>query len=140
MTVAIAAPQVCARCLDPLPDDAPPGLLTCREYADWVARTKGDQLTADRADALQLFWLMCGLDEALREGGKRFGRMRDTGGTGSYPKPTALSNKGRVAGPASGSDVRSRSFPHPLRLVARGGWHPHVTNSVFRPGHPSLDR
>ncbi len=51
-----------------MPDDAPPELRTCREYADWVARTEGDQLTADRADALQLFRLMCGMDEALREG------------------------------------------------------------------------
>ncbi len=61
-------PPVCARCHDPLPDEAPPQARTCREYATWRARTAGDTLTAAEADALMLFHLWCGLDESLREG------------------------------------------------------------------------
>jgi hypothetical protein len=61
-------PPVCTRCHDPLPDDSPATLQTCREYADRRARQAGDLLPADAADLLMLMWLWCGLDEALREG------------------------------------------------------------------------
>jgi hypothetical protein len=67
-TAPLNPPPVCQRCRDTLPTDAPPGLRTCREYADWRARQAGDTLTAAEADALMLFRLWCGLDEALREG------------------------------------------------------------------------
>ena len=60
-------PPVCTRCRDRLPDDAPPEARTCREYATWRARQAGDALTAAEADALMLFRLWCGLDEAFRE-------------------------------------------------------------------------
>jgi hypothetical protein len=51
-----------------LPADAPPQARTCRDYADWPARQGGDTLSAAEADALLLFRLWCGLDEALGEG------------------------------------------------------------------------
>jgi hypothetical protein len=58
----------CDRCHDPLPDDAPPSLHTCRDYAHWRARAAGDTLTAAEADALMMLRVWCALDEALREG------------------------------------------------------------------------
>jgi hypothetical protein len=64
----MTTPPLCERCLDPLPADPPPGLRTCREYADWRAREAGDMLTAAKASALALHRLWCGLDEALLEG------------------------------------------------------------------------
>jgi hypothetical protein len=64
----MTTPPVGERCLDPLPDDAPPMLRTCREYADWRAKQAGDMLPADEANLLLLFRLWCGLDEALRQG------------------------------------------------------------------------
>jgi len=44
----------CRHCGDPLPDDAPPSVTSCRSYADWYARQAGDMLLADVADALTL--------------------------------------------------------------------------------------
>jgi hypothetical protein len=58
----------CQHCQDDLPDDTPPAVQTCRQYADWYARTEGDMLTQERAGALMLFREMCGLAEALEEG------------------------------------------------------------------------
>jgi hypothetical protein len=61
-------PSVCARCRERLPDDALPQVRTCRDYSHWRARQAGDTRTTAEADALMLFRLWCGLDEALWEG------------------------------------------------------------------------
>lgn len=50
--IATAVRPTCDRCHDDLPDDAPPDVRTCRQYADRRARTAGDMLPADQADAL----------------------------------------------------------------------------------------
>jgi hypothetical protein len=39
----------CRHCDDPLPDDAPPAVTSCRSYANWKARQRGDMLQADDA-------------------------------------------------------------------------------------------
>jgi hypothetical protein len=39
----------CRHCHDYLPADCPQGLTSCRAYADWRARSKGDLLPGDEA-------------------------------------------------------------------------------------------
>ncbi len=61
-------PRICERCHDPLPADAPPEVRTCKEWADHIARTEGDMLSQERAEAMVLFCGLCGLSEAMRQG------------------------------------------------------------------------
>jgi hypothetical protein len=58
----------CRHCGDDLPGDAPPGLTSCRQYADWRARTAGDTLAEDVAHRLMLLAHYCALSVALRDG------------------------------------------------------------------------
>ena len=57
----------CTRCDEPLPDDSPLHVLTCRAYAVWRARIAGSALSAAEADALTLLALVCELAQ-LRVG------------------------------------------------------------------------
>lgn len=49
----------CRHCGDELPKDCPPEVTSCRGYADWEARTRGDMLPAWRARDLMLFRWCC---------------------------------------------------------------------------------
>ena len=51
----------CTHCGEPLPDDSPPHVLTCRAYAAWRSRVAGSALSAAEADALTLLALVCEL-------------------------------------------------------------------------------
>jgi hypothetical protein len=69
-------PPRCTVCGDTLPDGRFHGATTCREYADALARRRGDTLDdATHAD-LMLLRLWCQLFAALRDGGRR-SRSRD---------------------------------------------------------------
>ncbi len=59
---------VCRHCGDTLPDDSPPDLTSCRAYADWQAKRRGDMLSEDEAGALTLLAFYCALDVAIRDG------------------------------------------------------------------------
>jgi hypothetical protein len=63
----VTTPPVCERWLDPLSDDAPAVLRTCRRHADWRAKEAGDMLLSEEADVLLLLRLWCAPDEALRQ-------------------------------------------------------------------------
>ncbi len=58
----------CRHCNDPLPDDAPPEATSCKQYARWRARQRGDMLPEDECDDLTLLGGLCALLVALREG------------------------------------------------------------------------
>jgi hypothetical protein len=58
----------CRHCGDELPRDCPPGVTSCRGYADWRARQKGDLLPTEEADALLLLAGLCEPDVAVRDG------------------------------------------------------------------------
>jgi len=58
----------CRHCGGPLPSDCPPDVTLCRGYADWCARRRGDMLTEAEARVLRLFWVLCELDVATRDG------------------------------------------------------------------------
>ena len=51
-----------------LPDDCPADVTSCRAYAEWKAKQKGDMLTADEAAMLGLFAGLYELDVACRDG------------------------------------------------------------------------
>jgi hypothetical protein len=58
----------CRHCGDDLPEDCPATVTSCKSYADWRARQRGDMLPADEADALALYAGLCAFDVALRDG------------------------------------------------------------------------
>jgi hypothetical protein len=60
--------MLCRHCGDELPVDCPASVTSCRAYADWRARERGDMLPADEADSLMLFAGLCSLGVALRDG------------------------------------------------------------------------
>ena len=55
----------CSRCGDDLPTDAPPSVRTCRDYADMIARARGDMLDEEMFQSLMLMRLFCALDYAI---------------------------------------------------------------------------
>jgi hypothetical protein len=58
----------CRHCHDDLPADCPPDLTSCRAYADWRSRSKGDLLPGDEADDLMLYAGLCALSVMFRDG------------------------------------------------------------------------
>jgi hypothetical protein len=58
----------CRHCGDDLPGDAPPGVTSCKGYADWRDREAGDMLPADEADALTLLAFYCAFTVSIRDG------------------------------------------------------------------------
>jgi hypothetical protein len=58
----------CRHCGDDLPRDAPPGLASCKQYADWRARQAGDRLGEGVVDDLALLAHYCALAVALSNG------------------------------------------------------------------------
>jgi hypothetical protein len=58
----------CRHCDDELPSDVPPHVISCKGYADWRARLKGDMLPADEADDLTLYGGLGALAVALGDG------------------------------------------------------------------------
>jgi hypothetical protein len=60
--------MLCRHCGDELPVDCPITVTSCRSYADWRTRERGDLLPAEEADALTLFATLCPLGVALRDG------------------------------------------------------------------------
>jgi hypothetical protein len=58
----------CRHCLDDLPADAPPHVTSCRQYADWRARRRGDLLGPAEADDLTQCAGLCALYVSLRDG------------------------------------------------------------------------
>lgn len=58
----------CRHCEDELPDDCPLDVTSCRSYSNWKARQLGDILTEDEARDLTLFWGLCAMDVAIRDG------------------------------------------------------------------------
>jgi hypothetical protein len=44
----------CRHCGDVLPEDAPDSVDSCKSYCDWLARRRGDMLTANEIDVLPL--------------------------------------------------------------------------------------
>jgi hypothetical protein len=62
-----AGPVHCQLCGEAL-SGAPPGVDTCRLWADWRARQRGDLLTGAQADALLLFRWLCSLSRAIEQG------------------------------------------------------------------------
>jgi hypothetical protein len=58
----------CRHCHDDLPADCPATLTSCRQYADWRARRRGDLLGAAEADDLTLYAGLCALYVSLRDG------------------------------------------------------------------------
>lgn len=61
----------CSRCNDDLPADAPPSVRTCRDYADMIARERGDMLDEAMSNMLMMMRLYCALDYALAHGEPR---------------------------------------------------------------------
>ncbi len=55
----------CCHCRDELPGDCPPGVSSCREYANWRADDGADLLSPDDAHDLMLFAGVCELRVAL---------------------------------------------------------------------------
>lgn len=64
----MTAPRTCPRCLDALPADAPPAVVTCEDYSHWRARRLGDMLTPEEVVGRRLLRGLCAWDEANREG------------------------------------------------------------------------
>jgi hypothetical protein len=58
----------CRHCGDELPADCPATVQSCRGYADWRSRQRGDLLPAGESDALSLYAGLCSLGVALRDG------------------------------------------------------------------------
>jgi len=58
----------CRHCHDDLPADCPPDLTSCRAYADWRARKKGDLLPGAEANDLTLYAGFCEMSVAIRDG------------------------------------------------------------------------
>jgi hypothetical protein len=58
----------CRHCHDGLPADCPADVTSCRAYADWRARRRGDLLDGREASDLTLFAGLCALAVALRDG------------------------------------------------------------------------
>jgi hypothetical protein len=61
-------PARCAVCGDELPDARFPEAATCRQYADALARERGDLLPEDLYQSLMLMRLWCRLSATLRDG------------------------------------------------------------------------
>jgi hypothetical protein len=55
------AMPTCRHCGDELPEDSPTHLTSCRAYADWRARLRGDLLTEAEANDLLLLRAYCAL-------------------------------------------------------------------------------
>jgi hypothetical protein len=60
--------MTCRHCGDELPDDCPPDVSSCKGYADWYAKSKGDMLPSDEADALTVWAGLCAMLVALDDG------------------------------------------------------------------------
>jgi hypothetical protein len=62
------APMSRRHCGDELPDDCPTEITSCRSYANWKAKQKGDTLTEEFAVMLIMFECFFALDAASRDG------------------------------------------------------------------------
>jgi hypothetical protein len=60
--------MICRHCGDTLPDDAPATATSCKAYCDWLARLRGDMLSASEGGILTLYPFVCALDVAIRDG------------------------------------------------------------------------
>ena len=58
----------CRHCGDVLPEDAPDSVDSCKSYCDWLARRRGDMLTANEIDVLILYAGLCALDVSIQRG------------------------------------------------------------------------
>ena len=58
----------CRHCGDVLPEDAPDSVDSCKSYCDWLARRRGDLLTANEVAILTLYAGLCALDVSIQRG------------------------------------------------------------------------
>ena len=58
----------CRHCGDVLPEDGPDSVNSCKSYCDWLARRRGDMLTANEIDVLILYAGLCALDVSIQRG------------------------------------------------------------------------
>ena len=58
----------CRHCGDVLPEDGPDSVDSCKSYCDWLARRRGDMLTANEIDVLILYAGLCALDVSIQRG------------------------------------------------------------------------
>jgi hypothetical protein len=64
----MATPRLCRHCGDPLPDDAPAHVTSCRGWYDCRAGLAGDLLDDATAQQLRLYRHFCEWSAALRDG------------------------------------------------------------------------
>jgi hypothetical protein len=62
------SPHTCRHCGDTILEDCPAHVTSCRGYADWWAKQRGDMLSEDEAKTLTLLGFFCSLNVALRDG------------------------------------------------------------------------